>query len=263
MTAAKALPPLLLLLAALALALPPAVRAESDAAARLRALAEQSASGQNATDAEKSAARGLFTSLAGSGANSEATGKAALALSEIALGQGKTESAKSLAEATLDIIAGNKAGTWATLAARAKTLLGLATSVQQAYAATSAVAADGAILFVDADMFDRKLSDTLNAKPASAEVRFPVRVSMKKLPERLDKWFSAIEKSGGKVDAVPVAETRGILGDLIELALKLYDLMTARDLYAPAQYYNATVYYKRSSGEVVRVVFDLRGAAAK
>jgi hypothetical protein len=266
MPAAKAAPTLLLLAALLALALtalaPAEARAESAAAARLRALAEESAANQNATDAEKAATRGLFSSLSSDGANSVATGKAALALSEIALGQGKADSAKSLAEAVLDMVAGNKTGTWGVLANRAKTLLGAAASVQQAYAAGSAAVTDGALLFVDAEMFDRKLSDTLAAKPAKAEVQFPVAVGMKKLPERLDKWFSAVEKSGGKVETVAVTETgRGILGDLIELAFKLYDLLTARDLYAPAQYYNATVYYRRSSGEVVRVVFSLRETA--
>lgn len=257
----KAALPLLLALAVLCLALPAPARAESAAAARLRALAEEAAANQNATAEEQAATRGLFSSLMSDGGNSEATGKAALALSEIALGQGKAESAKNLAEAVLDMLAGGKAGTWSTLAGRAKTLLGAATSVQQAYAAGSAAVTDGALLFVDAEMFDRKLSDTLSARPASVELRFPVAVNMRKLPERLDKWFSAIEKTGGVVEAKPVAEHRGILGDLISLAIKLYDLLTARDLYAPAKDYNATVYYKRSNGEVVRVVFSLRGQA--
>lgn len=257
----KAALPLLLALAVLCLALPATARAESAAAARLRALADEAAANQNATDAEKAATRGLFSSLASEGGNSEATGKAALALSEIALGQGRAESAKNLAEAVLDMVAGSKSGAWSTLAGRAKTLLGAATSVQQAYAAGSAAVTDGALLFVDADMFDRKLSDTLSTRTPSVELRFPVAVNMRKLPERLDKWFSAIEKTGGVVEAKPVAETRGILGSLIELAFKLYDLLTARDLYAPARDYNATVYYKRSNGEVVRVVFSLRGQA--
>lgn len=240
----------------LALAAAPA-RAESAAAARLRALAEQMAADQNATSAEQAATRGLFSTLAAD-ENSEATGKAALALSEIALGRGNADSAKNLAEAVLDLAAGSKSGKWATLAGHAKDILGAATSVQAAYAAGPDVRAVGTLPFVDADAFDRKLSDSLGAKPASLELTFPVAVRMKNLPERLDKWLSAIEKSGGAVGTVAVAEERGILGELFDLALKLYDLLSARDLYAPAQHYNATVHYGTPSGTLRKVVFTLR-----
>ncbi len=238
-------------------------RAESGAAVRLRELADLAdryAAEQNATCEEQAASRGLSSLLAGPSANSEATGKAALALTEIALGQGRADTAASLAGAVLDIVAGNSGGTWGTLAGQAKNLLSAATTVREAYAANAA-ATDPTLPYVNSDAFDRKLSHSLAERPASFEVLFPLPVSMKKLPERLDKWLSAIEKSGGKVEAVPVAELRGLFADLLALAIKLYDLITARDLYAPAQYYNATVYYKRSTATVVKVVFTLREQA--
>lgn len=257
---------LFVLLAPLAPALAePAPATESKASARLRELAELAeriSADQNATAEEHAASRSLSSLLAGPSPSSEATGKAALALTEIALGQGRTETATNLAGAVLDIVANNSSGTWGTLAGRAKTLLTVAASVQEAYAASSAtsLSALGAtsLPYVNSEAFDRKLSDSLAARPASFEVLCPLPVSMKKLPERLDKWLSAIEKTGGKVEAVPVPEARSFLSDLISLALKLYDLVTGRDLYEPAKFYNATVHYKRSNATVVKIVFTLR-----
>ncbi|OGR36349.1 MAG: hypothetical protein A2051_03035 [Desulfovibrionales bacterium GWA2_65_9] len=249
----------LLLCLLLSLAAAPAW-AESAASGRLRELAELAekySSEQNATAEEQTASRSLSSLLAGPSANSEAAGQAALALTEIALGQGRADTAASLAGAVLDIVAGNSGGAWGTLAGQAKNLLSAATTVREAYAANAA-ATDPTLPYVNADAFDRKLSSSLAERPACFEVLFPLPVSMKKLPERLDKWLSAIEKFGGKVEAVPVAELRGLFANLLELAIKLYDLITARDLYAPAQQYNATVYYKRSTGTVVKVVFTLR-----
>lgn len=240
-------------------------KAPSQASVRLRELAELAErinADQNATAEEHAASRSLTSLLAGPSPSSEATGKAALALTEIALGQGRTETATNLAGAVLDIVANNSSGTWGTLAGRAKTLLTVAASVQEAYAASSAtsLSALGAtsLPYVNSEAFDRKLSDSLAARPASFEVLCPLPVSMKKLPERLDKWLSAIEKTGGKVEAVPVPEARSFLSDLISLALKLYDLVTGRDLYEPAKFYNATVHYKRSNATVVKIVFTLR-----
>lgn len=267
-------PPLALVLVALLLALTaplapalaePTPSAESKASSRLRELAELAESisaDQNATAEEHAASRSLSGLLSGSSPNSEATGKAALALTEIALGQGKAETATSLAGAVLDMVANNSSGTWGILAGRAKTLLAVAASVQQAYAASSAtsLSALGAtsLPYVNSGAFDRKLSDSLAGRPASFEVLCPLPVSMKKLPERLDKWLSAIEKSGGAVEAVPVPEARSFLTDLIELALKVYDFVTGRDLYEPARFYNATVHYRRSNATVVKIVFSLR-----
>ncbi len=240
-------------------------KAPSQASVRLRELAELAErinADQNATAEEHAASRSLTSLLAGPSPSSEATGKAALALTEIALGQGRTETATNLAGAVLDIVANNSSGTWGTLAGRAKTLLTVAASVQEAYAASSAtsLSALGAtsLPYVNSEAFDRKLSDSLAARPASFEVLCPLPVSMKKLPERRDKWLSAIEKAGGKVEAVPVPEARSFLSDLISLALKLYDLVTGRDLYEPAKFYNATVHYKRSNATVVKIVFTLR-----
>ncbi|PKN07529.1 MAG: hypothetical protein CVU73_12295 [Deltaproteobacteria bacterium HGW-Deltaproteobacteria-8] len=235
--------------------------AESTASARLRALADTVAADQNATVEEQAASRSLTRLLAEPSTSSEATGKAALALSEMALGQGRTDTASNLAEAVLDLVANNSSGTWGVLAGRAKNLLAVAGTVREAYAASSAASPASlgdALPYVNSAAFDRKLSSSLAERPASFEVLCPLPVSMKKLPERLDKWLSAIEKSGGKVEAVPVAEARSLFTDLLELALKLYDLVAGRDLYAPAQYYNATVYYKRSTATVVKVVFTLR-----
>jgi hypothetical protein len=112
---------------------------------------------------------------------------------------------------------------------------------------------------VDADLFDRKLSQTLAAKPDSVVVVFPAPVNMKKIPERLDEWFSAVEKGGGKIDTVAVPETeRGVLSLLFDLAVKVFELLNKTSLFDPAKAYDATVYYKSPSGTLVKVVFTRR-----
>lgn len=243
--------------------LPPSVcaRAESAASGRLRELAEQVSADQNATAEEHAASRSLASLLDRPSANSEATGKAALALTEMALGQGRADTAASLAGAVLDLVADNSSGAWGVLAGRAKNLLSAADTVREAYAANAA-AAGPTLPYVNTDAFDRKLSSSLSERPASFEVLFPLPVSMKRLPERLDKWLSAVEKSGGKVEAVPVPELRGLFAGLLELAIRLYDLVSGRDLYEPARHYNATVHYKRSTATVVKVEFTLREPGA-
>jgi hypothetical protein len=255
----RALLPFALCLAALTALAPCApARAESAAAARLRDLAEQSAAAAaNATTEEQAATRSFASLLDAKGASSEATSRAALNVGELALGQGRAEQAKDLASTVLDIVA-DSGGRFGTLAARAKSLLSGALAVQEAYAA-SAASVSPTLPYVDNDLFDRKLSDSLAAKQQSVLLVFPTPVRMKKIPDRLDKWLSAIEKTGGKVETVAVPETgRSFIADLFSLAVKLYDFITGASVYDPAAFYDATVHYRASTGLVVKVVFTLR-----
>jgi len=53
--------------------------------------------------------------------------------------------------------------------------------------------------FIDINNFDRELTASLNAPLDSVDVVFYEKVSPNKMPERLQKWISAVERSGGNV----------------------------------------------------------------
>jgi hypothetical protein len=57
--------------------------------------------------------------------------------------------------------------------------------------------------FIDIPKFDRDLYNALSHKTEQVNVSFYDQVSPNKMPERLQKWISAVEKTGGKVDVEP------------------------------------------------------------
>jgi len=53
--------------------------------------------------------------------------------------------------------------------------------------------------FIDIANFDRELTSSLSSHISSVEVMFYEKVSPNKIPERLQKWIAAVERSGGQV----------------------------------------------------------------
>jgi hypothetical protein len=54
--------------------------------------------------------------------------------------------------------------------------------------------------FIDISKFDHDLSTSLADKYDSVEVAFYDKVSPNNVPDRLQKWLSSVEKTGGKVE---------------------------------------------------------------
>jgi hypothetical protein len=113
------------------------------------------------------------------------------------------------------------------------------------------------IAYFDAGSFDRKLSVALASDAPSVTLTFPAPINASKIPERLDKWFATVEKGQGNVELIeePKAGQRGLASLVLSLAVGAYDLYKEAQLYAPAQNYNARVYYVKGSGKVTRVIF--------
>lgn len=112
--------------------------------------------------------------------------------------------------------------------------------------------------FIDSRQFDTDFSKLLKTGPDRVTARFIGTVSVNKIPERLDKWLSAVRYLGGRVDIQPepATETVKVVGDvLISLAVGSYLLVTHVLRYDPAMDYNAVVYYDRADGTLTRVVF--------
>jgi hypothetical protein len=114
------------------------------------------------------------------------------------------------------------------------------------------------INFVDSSQFDADFSRLLKTGPARVTARFIGTVSVNNIPERLDKWLSAVRYLGGRIDIQPEPETETakILGEfIVSLAVGSYLLATHVLRYDPAMDYNAAVYYDRADGNLTRVVF--------
>lgn len=61
----------------------------------------------------------------------------------------------------------------------------------------------GTLAFIDIARFDHDLQASLLAPQSSVEVAFYEKVSPNSTPERLQKWLTAVERNGGKIDVEP------------------------------------------------------------
>ena len=57
--------------------------------------------------------------------------------------------------------------------------------------------------FIDLSSFDRDLNASLGSRAEIVTIDFYEAMSPNKIPERLQRWISAVEKSGGKIDVQP------------------------------------------------------------
>lgn len=119
------------------------------------------------------------------------------------------------------------------------------------------------LAYADTDAFDRRLADSLEARPLLQEVLLPVPAPLATLPARLDKWLSAVEKTGGTVEARALPDAKGgrqrsFLSAVADIALYAYDAYQTRTLLRPVARYNAVVHYDGESRTVRRVSFMLR-----
>ncbi len=127
-----------------------------------------------------------------------------------------------------------------------------------------AAAPQGEVQFLDTGGFDRKLSAALAAKQPEVVVSFPAAITLNSIPERLDRWFSKVEKFGGTVDIQAEPEPgRSIISEIFGLFVKAYDAIAEAVIYAPAKEYNVIVHYRATTGIVTRVSFLRKDQVAK
>ncbi|MGE3538273.1 MAG: hypothetical protein AB7N91_12685 [Candidatus Tectimicrobiota bacterium] len=120
------------------------------------------------------------------------------------------------------------------------------------------------LAFFDTSRFDKQLSSTMSRAPAAVVVTLEAQASVNNIPERLNKWLSAVEKNDGSVELqpdpdYPVLTQRGAIGVvsvLLGAFAVIYEAIENKILYGPAKGYNATVYYARGSGMMTKVVFQ-------
>ena len=69
----------------------------------------------------------------------------------------------------------------------------------------SKVEAKSNIVFIDIGKFDSELHASLVEKSEPVVVSFYDKVSPNAMPERLQKWLTTVERSGGKIEIEPPA----------------------------------------------------------
>jgi len=122
------------------------------------------------------------------------------------------------------------------------------------------------VAYADTSKFDSQLSDSLDGTQPVLKITSEVPLSPNAIPPRLEKWFSAVVKSGGTVKLQKVAPplkpgevaTRGFLFEIIDLVFTVYDYVHEMVMYAPAEKYNVVVTY--SGSEIHDINFRKRDA---
>lgn len=114
--------------------------------------------------------------------------------------------------------------------------------------------------FIDIGNFDRELAESLNSDINLIEVGFYEKVSPNKIPERLQKWISVVEQSGGqvKVETPPNEPTPKSALTILSLlgsaysAIKDQSTSRAERLFTSVKGRNAVISLERGlSGELL------------
>lgn len=113
------------------------------------------------------------------------------------------------------------------------------------------------VAFIDTTSFDRSLTSSLGANLDKVEIPVEDKMTPTAIPERLNKWLSAVDANGGSVKVKPVEEPGGksrafpvaVIGVAFEVARYLYG-QSAEKIYQPAANYDAEIFVRQSpSGE--------------
>ena len=119
-----------------------------------------------------------------------------------------------------------------------------------------------AIRFIDLSKFDNDLEKALKENKESISVMFFEKTSPNNMPNRLQKWVTAVEKSGGRIDIEPPPDEPrprspamliGLLGGLWS-SIKAWGEIRERALLDAAQSRNVLIHLERNAaGEIIVV----------
>jgi hypothetical protein len=119
------------------------------------------------------------------------------------------------------------------------------------------------VTFIDSLTFDTQLGDRLRSEVPEVIVVPASPVTVNAIPERLDKWFHAVESSGGKVrlKALPPKSgrnSRAIFGFILDFVIATYELIFETIKYESADRYDVILLYRPDTGDLESAVFTLR-----
>jgi hypothetical protein len=125
------------------------------------------------------------------------------------------------------------------------------------------------IRFIDLSKFDTDLERALKNHKESISVVFYEKTSPNNMPNRLQKWVTAVEKSGGKIDIEPPPDEPrprspamliGLLGGLWS-SIKAWGEIRERAMLDAVQTRNVLIHLERNAaGEIIvgKVTFPTR-----
>ena len=115
-------------------------------------------------------------------------------------------------------------------------------------------------------MFDFKLGFSLRRNLPVVEVKIIAPFSTNKIPERIEKWLSAVDQRGGKVELKldpAYGEERGVISEVVDLAILAYQFVKQKGLYDATDDYDVVLYYRPNDGMVTKIFFKLREGIAE
>lgn len=125
------------------------------------------------------------------------------------------------------------------------------------------------IRFIDLSKFDSDMEKALNVSKETVTVTFYEKTSPNNMPNRLQKWVTSVEKSGGKIEVEPPPDEPrarspvmliGLLGGLWS-SIKAWGEIKEKSMLEAAQSRNVQIYLERNStGDIIvsRVTFSPR-----
>lgn len=117
------------------------------------------------------------------------------------------------------------------------------------------------IQLIDSEVFDYKLGLSLARNLPKVTLAVISPFSANQIPERLEKWLSAVDEHGGEVTVVVDPRfntTKGLISEAIDLVFLAYDAFKKTVLYNTTDDYNATLYYNPNNGNITKVIFLLK-----
>lgn len=120
---------------------------------------------------------------------------------------------------------------------------------------TGTAQAEKEIDFIDSSVFDNQLSSAM-LKATQEITVFPVAgMTVNEIPERLNKWLSAVSNYGGDIRVEPRSRSMGLL---MEMAESLFKMVQEEMTYRQAGQYDAVIYYREDDGKIEKVLFTRR-----
>ncbi len=121
------------------------------------------------------------------------------------------------------------------------------------------------IRFIDTEMFDKDLIQSMKANSETITVSIIGNISINNIPERLGKWLSIVTDKQGNVDFNKIKSTNtaqyerttGVepVSLVIGVLPTAYKFLKKEASYGLAGNYNVTVFYILDNGFITKIIF--------
>ncbi len=124
----------------------------------------------------------------------------------------------------------------------------------------AAAMATGGVRYADDPRFDQILSRALAEGRPTVDVRVDGSADVNALPFRLERWFSTVRQTGGRVSAQALPEPGTPRPVVTDVPVRLVDTRPDPAPFVPARDYHVQILYARRDGAIAHVVFERRQA---